>query len=1223
VKITSVIAALFASSLLAQQDRIDQGPLDLHQRLSGMTLMFKKSAAQQADLERLLDAQQNPSSPEYHAWLTPQQYSDRFGRSADDLSRVTSWLASEGFSVDYVAEGRNWMLFSGSVEQVQRTFKTEIHRYRADGEDHYANTIAPTIPAEFEPVIQTVWGLDDFRLKPSIRPLYTDTNGNHYIGPGDLDVIYNINPLLNMKITGAGQKIVIVGQTDIKLSDIDAYRTMFKLTANEPQTVLVKGSADPGTTSDEEEADLDLEVSGGIAPDATVIYVYSTNVFTSVMYAVSQNLAPIISMSYGGCEAKVSGTVTNADSIRSIAQQANSQGITWVASTGDVGAAGCDTGANEKVASQGLAVQIPASIPEVTAVGGAEFMEGAGTYWSNTSPTSALSYIPEMVWNDTAVGAGLSSGGGGASIFFSKPAWQTGPGVPADNARDIPDIAFTAANDHDPYLIIKEGKVIPIGGTSASTPAFGGMLVLLNQYLVSTGALAKPGLGNINPNLYSLAQTSPSIFHDITTGNNIVPCTAGTPDCINGSLGYSAGPGYDRASGLGSMDINNLALSWSAKPLTGTTTSLNATPATILVTASTVVNATVQAASGTATPTGSVNFSTGNQSLGSANLTGSGGKATASVTVQGNQLVTGANTIKASYSGASAFNASSGTATVTVNVPTTSSAVIPSVTPNPVYEQAGAWFYTAKLTEIAGVATTLTRFTVAGTDYSSQIAAFFGASSIPARGSISAGVQMTNVTAPANITLTFGGADAGGAQWSQQINITLYGPQLSASLVLTSAPGTEVLNPRGDANCTGTGIYQELDLQELNGHEVYLTKFLAAGNDLTANTSTWFGSWRIAPLGTLQARLCWTVNSSQLPTTYQYEIDGIDDQGNDVKTTLSVPFQAAGQTLGSLSASKTDFPISLAPGQSTTGSFNVNLPGGQSWTVAKFPANQTTTWLQVTPGSGIGPGTVTITASAGSLPIGAYQATLVLQSVNTAPQFVNITVSLLVATPSNTQINGVANGASFTQTFAPGMILSVFGANLTNSATPLYAPSVPLPMSLGGVTATINGIPAPFYYASQNQLNIQVPYEVGSGYALLAVINNGQAAAFYFLVADSAPGIFVDGKSAIVPVSTARRGSVLTLFMTGEGDVNPPIATGATPLTSTPLSGLPAPRLKPFTITVAGTAVMPQFVGIPYGLVGETQINFPIPANAPLGIQKVVVTAGTTSSLAALINITP
>jgi subtilase family serine protease len=184
-----------------------------------------------------------------------------------------------------------------------------------------------------------------------------------------------------------------------------------------------------------------------------------------------------------------------------------------------------------------LAEGFPASIPEVTGVGGAEFDEGSGAYWSATnSPTgsSARSYIPEMAWDDSYTTGALEAGGG-SSILFSKPAWQTGPGVPNDSARDVPDVALSASSVHDPYQLFCEGVENRLGGgTSAFTPTFAGMVVLLNHYL-STRGMA-PGLGNINPGLYQMAQTTRDVFHDITVGNNDVPCVVGTPDCTTGTL---------------------------------------------------------------------------------------------------------------------------------------------------------------------------------------------------------------------------------------------------------------------------------------------------------------------------------------------------------------------------------------------------------------------------------------------------------------------------------------------------------------------------------------------------------------------------------------------------------------------------------------------------------------------------------------------------------------
>ena len=214
-------------------------------------------------------------------------------------------------------------------------------------------------------------------------------------------------------------------------------------------------------------------------------------------------------------------------------------------------------------------MDLPASVPEVTGVGGTKFEEGSGHYWLSTddkSGSSALSYIPEMAWNDAASVGTLLSTGGGASIFFAKPVWQSGAGVPNDNARDVPDISLAASVAHDPYQIYANGTAMYVGGTSAPTPVFSGMLALLNQYLVSSGRQSKPGLGNINPALYRLAQLTPEIFHSVTVGNNIVSCASGTPDCSRGQFGYSTGIGYSQAAGLGSVDAYNLVMLWNSRP---------------------------------------------------------------------------------------------------------------------------------------------------------------------------------------------------------------------------------------------------------------------------------------------------------------------------------------------------------------------------------------------------------------------------------------------------------------------------------------------------------------------------------------------------------------------------------------------------------------------------------------------------------------------------------
>jgi uncharacterized protein (TIGR03437 family) len=1212
----------------------DRGLVEDAHRITGMTLVLKQSPAQQVAFAQLLQAQQTPGSPDYHNWITPEQYADRFGLSVSDFANMVSWLTSQGFSVDYQARGRNWIFFSGTARQVSSAFHTSMHYFQVDGQLHFSAIGEPSIPAALEPFVLAVRGLDDFRLEPPKRtfkplagPDYNGSNGTHNLAPGDLGVIYDINKLYSQNVNGSGQNLVVVGQTDINLSDIQSFRNMFSLPSNNPVLVLVPGSADPGFTADLDEANLDLDWTGAVARNATISYVYSQNVVSSVQYAIDQNVAPVISMSYGGCELKISSSpASTASFYRTLAQQANSEGITWMASSGDSGAASCDA-SGAVAASGGLSVNMPASIPEVTGVGGTTFNEGATNYWSTTTSPggnggTAISYIPENAWNDTVERNGLSSSGGGVSVFYTKPSWQSAPGVPADGARDVPDVSFSASPDHDGYLVVISGKVGIIGGTSASTPVFAGIVTLLNQYLVNTGAQTKAGLGNINPTLYGLARNSPSVFHDITVGNNIVPCKAGSPNCSNGTMGYSAGPGYDLVTGLGSVDAYSLASSWTGQPTNGTTTTLTANPASLSITSSVTLTATVKANTGTSVPTGSVTFTVSNITLGNVNLSGSG---VASITVFGSQLSTGANIIVASYGGSTGFNGSAGSVTVTISVPTTTSAVVPTVSPNPVYQQAPdsngyTFFFTVSLNEIAGVATTLTDFVFLGVDYGGSILDFFGTNSIPAHGTISAAIGASVPTVPTTGVLGFSGKDANGAAWTQQISVQFLPGQLSAAMALTSSPSVEVRNPTFDPNCSRSfPFFQQLDLQEMNGYEVELTRFLAGGNDLSANIPDWFGSWRLAPLGSLQAGICWSTGT--LPTSLNYELDGVDTQGNTVTATASVPFQGPASNPGALSTSVKS--ISLSDGQSFPyNKLSVNVPAGQQWSLSVFPNNQTTTWLSIYPLAGTGPTQIFLTANANGLANGAYTATLVFQSVNTVPQFVNVPVTFIIGASSFISIGGIANAASYELAAAPGMLMYVGGSGLAGSSQLQIASNVPLPYSIGGVSATVNGVPAPIYYVLNSQIVIQVPYETPAGTALLAVNENGRVATYSFDVYPSIPGIFVDSNNQLVPTGTAQRGSSLAFFITGEGDVTGGLATGSAPSTSIPVNQLPAPRGQ-FSMTVGGLSVTPLFVGIPYGLVGVTQVNFTVPANAPTGLQNVIVSVGGYKSIAAKINITP
>jgi hypothetical protein len=552
---------------------VDEGEVEPSLLLARITLHFKMTDAQQADLDRLLQLLQDPSRPEYHQWLTPEQFAARFGLSESDVAQITGWLRHWGFTGIQPARSRTFVAMAGTASQVRLAFGTGIRRYRVNEKLHYANSSDPVLPRALEGVVSGIGGLSDFHPKPhgirsSSKPRFTSNlSGNHFVAPGDFAVIYNVQPLYDAGIDGTGQKIAIAGQNDIRVSDIEAFQAASGLPIKDPKIIL--DGSDPGTDSgDLTESDLDIEWAGAVARGATIVFVNSQDAFASATYAIDQDVAPVLSISYGACEAQTPSTQILA--LNSVFQQANAEGITVVAASGDQGAADCDepvnaSGQPPSSASQGLAVDFPGSSPYVTGAGGTEFNDNGQSYWSasnNSNAGSALSYIPEIAWNDTAADGYLSGSGGGASALFAKPSWQKGTGVPADGFRDVPDIALSASPDQDPYLICSAGwctngfrdsqtDLDVIGGTSVAVPTFAGIVALINQKMHSRQ-------GNINPALYALASEAPGVFHDITAGNNVVPCVVRTPDCADGTMGFTTGPGYDQVTGLGSVNANNL-----------------------------------------------------------------------------------------------------------------------------------------------------------------------------------------------------------------------------------------------------------------------------------------------------------------------------------------------------------------------------------------------------------------------------------------------------------------------------------------------------------------------------------------------------------------------------------------------------------------------------------------------------------------------------------------
>ena len=602
----------------------DQGRVEASMPMR-VTLIFKMSAAQQADLDALLASQQDRGSPDYQRWLTPEQYGSRFGLSQGDINKVAGWLESEGLEVDSIPASQNAIVARGSAQQVAAALQTEIHQYVINGKTQFANSSSPSVPSALADVISGIRGLNNFALKPrlvrKITPKFTSgQTGNHFVTPPDFATIYQLNPLYQQGINGSGQKIVVIGQSDVALSDVRAFRTNSGLAANDPTPVDTNNSAfvglivppganDPGMqASDIDEANLDVEWSGAIAPNATIIFVVGNpvsggGVFDALQYAITHKpiLAPVISVSYGECEAGAVADGSYSNFYLPFMQQANAEGITVLGPAGDSGAADCDTG-NTSV--DGLAVDMPGSLPTVTSVGGTEFQEGAdiaGQYWNNPpcvilrdcqttpspdiQPGSARSYIPEGAWNDTNAQFGLTATGGGASSVIAKPAWQAGTGVPNDAARDVPDVSFSASPVQDPYLICSEyvdptshlltpwcttngfrnansdpnlnGTLDAVGGTSVGAPAMAGIVALISQATNHT-----TGWGNINPILYPLAANAPTAFNDVTIGNNQVPFSSACGAVSN--IGFNAAQGYDLATGLGSLNVSTLVAQWTS-----------------------------------------------------------------------------------------------------------------------------------------------------------------------------------------------------------------------------------------------------------------------------------------------------------------------------------------------------------------------------------------------------------------------------------------------------------------------------------------------------------------------------------------------------------------------------------------------------------------------------------------------------------------------------------
>jgi len=558
-----------------------------------MQIQFK--LRNRAALDKLLEEQQNPASPNYHKWLTPNEFRHRFGRTEAEQKAVASWLASEGFAVTRRDGGA--IEFNGPVASARRAFAVTIARL-GDG-NTYANTSDPVIPRRLAGIVGAVLGMDNMAhaIPMHHRAMPIDLAqaegdpisapdaivwGAQAFGPSDLRTFYDQS--IEPARSGSGNCIAIVGASDFLDATMSAFATQFNLPTIS-YTRKQQGSY-PGFNSAQEETELDLQWAHVSAPSASIVYYYGSDIVSDIAGAVNDNACGVISVSYGLCGVSASYMTSVVDLIYS---QAAAQGQSVFVSSGDQGAAGITYGSGGCVLNNTRSVNELSADPNVTSVGGTQF----SPFFVNGSDQG---YVTENAWNDAS-----GATGGGASQIFTKPTYQVGSGVPNDGRRDVPDIALIAS-PYSPGVFFADNEggsaqvVCCIGGTSLSAPVWAGFASVISQ-------MAGKRLGNFNYLLYPLAnaQYNTAAFHDVTGGNNN----------YNGVTGYNAGSMYDQVTGWGTVDFDIFAraavafTSPSASPTPSATPAASASrTATATATPGKTATATASATpTRTATPT--------------------------------------------------------------------------------------------------------------------------------------------------------------------------------------------------------------------------------------------------------------------------------------------------------------------------------------------------------------------------------------------------------------------------------------------------------------------------------------------------------------------------------------------------------------------------------------------------------------------------------------------
>ena len=610
----------------------DQGPVANDLPLTHLAVTLKRSPERQQAFEQLLREQQDPASANYHHWLSSTEIGARFGASQHDVDAITGWLQAQGLAVDSISNSRTRIRFSGTAAAVAAAFDTEMRYYQAAGEKRIANVSDAKIPAALADAIDTVSGLQTVKFRSALhtqsvhataapQPAASNCSGGvcrYNVFPADFNVIYDMNPVYQQGIDGTGQTIAVVGRARVYEPDVMHYQQLTGQAISYPVVIVPPDGTDPGTPlstcsdssspscgnpsdqlGDQAEATLDVQRAGSVAPGATIDLIVSANtnsvdgVNIAVDYAIDTDPVPakLLSISFTSCEADNGSAV--AGSLDDFFGQAAAEGISVFVASGDAGVAGCASLDAAPTPGEPESTNILCSSGSVTCVGGTQFTdtENPTAYWRSTNSQyylSAIGYIPEGSWNEPLSSEGdpqLAASGGGVSAYIAKPSWQTGTGVPGSQGRYTPDVSLHASV-HEGYFtcvaaqggscVVSSGSFtfISSGGTSASAPSMAGIAALLNQKEGSAQ-------GNLNPRLYALAATPANgVFHDITVGTSgVSSCALTVPSACNNSTpgpsglsgglqGYAVGAGYDRATGLGSIDAANLVARWGASGAT-------------------------------------------------------------------------------------------------------------------------------------------------------------------------------------------------------------------------------------------------------------------------------------------------------------------------------------------------------------------------------------------------------------------------------------------------------------------------------------------------------------------------------------------------------------------------------------------------------------------------------------------------------------------------------